>query len=62
MDSRPDRGFAHHVLPRAFEERKTNGASPGSNSGVGTDAGVEVFSWWTGGGEAGGLQDYIEAG
>jgi glucose/mannose transport system substrate-binding protein len=39
---------------------KTTGASPGANSGAGTDTKVEVFSWWTGGGEAAGLQALIK--
>jgi glucose/mannose transport system substrate-binding protein len=34
-------------------------ASPGANTGANTDTKVEVFSWWTGGGEAAGLQALI---
>ena len=35
------------------------GTSPGNNTGAVTDSKVEVFSWWTGGGEAAGLQALI---
>jgi len=38
---------------------KNNGTSPGNNTGAVTDSKVEVFSWWTGGGEAAGLQALI---
>src|SRR2546429_345581 len=34
--------------------------SPGSKSGAPTDKKVEVFSWWSGGGEAAGLQAMIK--
>lgn len=35
-------------------------ASPGNNTGAPTDKQVEVFSWWSGGGEAAGLQAMIK--
>lgn len=39
---------------------KPSGTSPGNNTGAVTDTKVEVFSWWTGGGEAAGLQALIK--
>lgn len=41
------------------KSNKPSGTSPGNNTGAVTDSKVEVFSWWTGGGEAAGLQALI---